>query len=65
MSIATVRIPDMEVADVHAVLLALAVLSLQRPGWLDYLSRIARDTFQGSGTFEEFRRLNADVVKPL
>lgn len=40
--------------DLQAVLLALAKLSLERPGWLDYLRGIAK-TFKGERMFESFR----------
>jgi hypothetical protein len=49
---------ELDGPDHQAVLLALAVLSLERPGWLDYLGRIA-DRFNGRGMFDGFRRANA------
>jgi hypothetical protein len=49
-------------ADRQAMLLALAILSLDRPGWLEYLRGVAREYFDHDGVpvFEELRRLNAD-----
>jgi hypothetical protein len=55
-------------ADRDAVILALAILSLDRPGWLQYLRGIAGAIFFDDPrvlaaqveTFDEFRRLNAD-----
>lgn len=44
----------------HATVLALAVLSLQRPGWLDYLGRIAEERFDGRELFDDFRKLQLD-----
>lgn len=41
--------------------LALAELSLRRPGWLDALGRVA-DTFYGREMFDEFRVSSADVI---
>jgi hypothetical protein len=61
--------------DRDALLLALAILSLDRPGWLDYLrglaGRIGGDVtplshtkvspgVAGEGAFDYFRRANAD-----
>lgn len=44
------------------LLLAIAELSLERPGWDDTLGRIA-DNFHGRKMFDEFKRVNADRVK--
>lgn len=42
----------------QTTLLALAELSLRRPGWLDHLERIA-DKFGGKMMFDEFRKTSA------
>jgi hypothetical protein len=47
----------------QAMLLALAKLSLERPGWVDYLGGLA-EKLQGRDMFEEFRRIHADPVEP-
>lgn len=44
------------------MLLAIAELSLSRPGWDDALGEIA-DVLRGRAMFDEFKRLNADRVK--
>jgi hypothetical protein len=44
-------------------LLALAILSLRRPGW-DYALGELADTFAGRNLFEEFKRLNSDNTRP-
>ena len=49
----------LEEADRQAVLLALAILALTRPGWQHYLGTIA-DELQGRDLFDTFRGLNAD-----
>lgn len=52
-------------ADRMACLLALAILSLDRPGWHNYLRGVAREMFDGQvEEFEELRRLNADRWAP-
>ena len=61
----------MDQADRDAVLLALAILSLDRPGWEPYLREIAGKLFFDDPriraaqveAFSEFRRLNADRWK--
>lgn len=45
------------------ILLALAELSLRRPGWLDALGRVA-DTFHGREMFDGFRETSADIISP-
>jgi hypothetical protein len=55
-------IAKIEEGDRQMVLLALAELSLSRPGWDDALGRIADQIF-GRELFEQFKRLNADRVK--
>lgn len=45
--------------DRQAVLLALAALSVERPGWLDYLQRIARRIDPELSMFEGFRKLRS------
>lgn len=52
-----------EEEDRQMILLALAELSLRRPGWLDALGRVA-DTFQGREMFDGFRETSADLVRP-
>jgi hypothetical protein len=47
-------------ADRDACVLALAILSLDRPGWHNYLRGVAREMFDGLLEFDEFRRLNED-----
>jgi hypothetical protein len=52
-------------ADCEAILLALAILSLDRPGWRDYLAGIAAKfsaspNITGQAKFEAFRDANAD-----
>lgn len=47
-------------ADLQAVMLALALLSYQRPGWLEYLRGIAhKPPFNASPMFENFRTIHA------
>ena len=43
------------------ILLALAELSLRRPGWLFALGRVA-DTFHGCEMFVGFRETSADMI---
>ena len=43
------------------ILLALAELSLRRPGWLDALKRVA-GTFDGREMFNGFRVTSADMI---
>lgn len=51
----------LERADQDLVLLALATLSLDRPGWTEEISRVAELLWpQSKETLEEFRRLNLD-----
>lgn len=51
-------------ADRDAVLLALAILSLDRPGWIEYLRDIACAFGDERGrAFEAFRQANADRWK--
>ncbi len=45
----------------QTTLLALAELSLRRPGWLDHLERIA-DKFSGRKMFNGFRETSADII---
>jgi hypothetical protein len=47
----------------QAVLLALGELSLERPGWDMMLREIAVLLF-GEAMFDEFKRLNADRIRP-
>lgn len=47
----------------QTTLLALAELSLRRPGWLNHLERIA-DKFGGRRMFDGFRETNRDLIRP-
>lgn len=47
----------------QSILLALAELSLRRPGWLDHLGRVA-DKFHGREIFDGFRQTSADLITP-
>lgn len=52
---------ELDGADAQAVVLSLAICSLDRPGWHDYLRSIAsRLASNAAEQFDEFRRLNAD-----
>jgi hypothetical protein len=55
-----------EAADRQAMLLALAVLSLLRPGWIVYLQELSAklDPSAGPLMFEDFRRMNRDQYRP-
>ena len=57
--------PDViqEESDRQAVLLALATLALHRPGWDWMLGEIA-EKFHGREMFENFKRLNNDMIGP-
>lgn len=46
----------------QTTLLALAELSLRRPGWLDHLERIA-NKFNGRDMFDGFRETSADLIR--
>lgn len=48
--------------DRQMILLALAELSLRRPGWLDALERVA-GTFDGREMFNGFRATSADMIE--
>lgn len=50
--------------DRQLILLALAVLSLQRPGWAWTLGNIA-EKLQGREMFETFRACNEDAVRQM
>ncbi len=52
-----------EEEDRQMILLALAELSLRRPGWLDALGRVA-DKFHGREMFDGFRKTSADLIGP-
>lgn len=52
-----------EEEDRQSILLALAELSLRRPGWLDHLGRVA-DRFGGREMFDGFRETSADLIGP-
>lgn len=56
----TVKVDE---ADRQAIIMALAGLALRRPGWNQYLRGIA-EQFRDVEMFDEFKRLNADLVKP-
>jgi hypothetical protein len=53
------RAITLDESDRQLVMLALAILSLDRPGWHWTLGRLA-EIYSGREMFEEFRRLNAD-----
>ncbi|HEV1992469.1 MAG TPA: hypothetical protein VGR34_06360 [Candidatus Dormibacteraeota bacterium] len=53
------KILNLDEGDRQLVLLALAELSISRPGFDDALGRIA-DGLKGRDMFEELKRLNAD-----
>lgn len=54
---------ELEEGDRQAILLALAKLSLSRPGWHPaYLSRIA-EQLGGRAMYEQFRSYGPDVIK--
>jgi hypothetical protein len=46
----------------QTILLALAELSLRRPGWLDHLECIA-NKFNGPSMFKSFRETSADLIQ--
>jgi hypothetical protein len=48
--------------DRQMILLAVAELSLSRPGWLDALGRVA-DRLQGREMFDSFRETSADLIE--
>jgi len=47
----------------QTILLAIAELSLRRPGWLYHLGQIA-DEFDGREMFDGFRETSADIIDP-
>ena len=48
----------------QATLLALAILSLQRPGW-DYMLGEIAEAHRGREMFESFKQYNSDQVKEV
>jgi hypothetical protein len=56
------QLMNFEEGDRQLVLLAIAELSLSRPGW-DYALGLIADQLQGREMYDEFKRLNADRVK--
>lgn len=54
-------LPLLDESDRQAILLALAVLALQRPGWDTYLGEIAK-RFHGREMWRQFKTYNADRV---
>jgi hypothetical protein len=58
----TVEIVDE--ADRQAIIMALADLSLARPGWESYLRTMTERYFQDVEMFDKFRTLHADLVQP-
>ncbi len=54
---------DIDEADRQMLLLSLGLCALLRPGFHYACGEIA-ETLQGRAMFEDFRRLNADVVHP-
>jgi hypothetical protein len=60
--------PWLNKSEIHIFLLALAVLSLQRPGWYEGCIKtlvLKLDFEDGFKLFECFREHNKDVVKPI
>jgi hypothetical protein len=57
--------PSVEIdeADRQAIVLALALTALLRPGWDSYLESVATKLW-GATEFAEFKRANADQVRP-
>jgi hypothetical protein len=55
---------DLEETDRQFVLLGLAVLSLDRPGFADYARRVA-EKFDGLEMLESFIRSNRDERKDI
>lgn len=45
-------------------LLALALCSLLRPGFLDACQEIAEHSLSGGEMFDNFRKCNLDTIKP-
>ncbi len=56
--------PALDESDRQAILLAIAELSLSRPGWKFMLKRIAQK-LDGAQMFEGFRETSGDRIKPL
>ncbi len=54
---------EIEEGDRQAIVLALAKLSLTRPGWLDMLRGLAENTFHGGAMFDEFASHGPDTPK--
>jgi len=48
---------DIEESDRQMILLALAILALQRPGWL-YATGLVAEKFSGKEMFDQFREFN-------
>lgn len=57
------RLPDWQ-ADRAAIVLALAILAIDRPGWHEMLRGIAEKHFNQAAAFNDFHRLNADRFQP-
>ena len=55
---------DDDERDRQLLLLALAELALRRPGWDETLRRLA-GRLRGGDLFDEFKRLNSDVIEPI
>lgn len=59
----TVHTFEIEEEDRQAIVLALAKLSITRPGWRDAcLRRIAEDVFRAGDMFDEFESQGADPL---
>lgn len=53
-----------QVADRQTLALALAELSLRRPGWFEYLREMAERYLGAAREFEAFRQTSADIIAP-
>lgn len=53
-----------QVADRQTFALALAELSLRRPGWLEYLREMAGRYLGSDREFQAFRQTSVDVIEP-
>ena len=54
--------PTLEECDIQAIHLAIAELSLRRPGWNDWLSRIATK-FGRLSMYQQFRTTSGGIIK--
>ena len=54
---------ELDESDRQAIVLAIARLSVERPGWNDYLGTIA-EKLNGSELFATFRRYKEELPRP-